>query len=119
MWDMQITRPLMTFDLGYAVGDIEWAPYSSTVFAAVTSAGMLYVWDLHEPDQLSQPLCSQIRKRNRPDLAAFRFSDGKHTIVDVRPLLKFTPIVDSLWVPRGLTVTFRFSVFCWMDRAPY
>jgi len=38
----------MTFDLGYAVGDIEWAPYSSTVFAAVTSAGMLYVWDLHE-----------------------------------------------------------------------
>jgi len=38
----------MTFDLGYAVGDIEWAPYSSTVFAAVTSAGMLYVWDLHQ-----------------------------------------------------------------------
>ena len=48
MWDMWISRPLMTFDLGYAVGDIEWAPYSSTVFAAVTSAGMLYVWDLHE-----------------------------------------------------------------------
>jgi len=48
MWDMQITRPIMTFDLGYAVGDIEWAPYSSTVFSAVTSAGMLYVWDLHQ-----------------------------------------------------------------------
>lgn len=48
MWDMGVTRPLMTFDLGYAVGDIEWAPYSSTVFAAVTSAGMLYVWDLHQ-----------------------------------------------------------------------
>ena len=45
---MGVTRPLMTFDLGYAVGDIEWAPYSSTVFAAVTSAGMLYVWDLHQ-----------------------------------------------------------------------
>lgn len=38
----------MTFDLGYAVGDCEWAPYSSTVFAAVTSAGLLYVWDLHQ-----------------------------------------------------------------------
>jgi len=48
MWDMQVTRPLMTFDLGYAVGDIEWAPYSSTVFSAVTSAGLLYVWDLHQ-----------------------------------------------------------------------
>jgi dynein intermediate chain 1 len=48
MWDMQISRPIMTFDLGCAVGDVEWAPYSSTVFAAVTSAGMLYVWDLHE-----------------------------------------------------------------------
>jgi dynein intermediate chain 1 len=38
----------MTFDMGYAVGDIEWAPYSSTVFAAVTSAGMLFVWDLDQ-----------------------------------------------------------------------
>ena len=36
----------MTFDLGCAVGDVEWAPYSSTVFAAVTSAGTLYVYDL-------------------------------------------------------------------------
>jgi WD40 repeat protein len=48
MWDMDIARPIMTFDLGYAVGDVEWAPYSSTVFAAVTSFGTLYVWDLHE-----------------------------------------------------------------------
>ena len=38
----------MTFDLGCAVGDIEWAPYSSTVFAAVTSAGNLYVYDLKQ-----------------------------------------------------------------------
>jgi hypothetical protein len=30
MWDSSITRPIMTFDLGCAVGDIEWAPYSST-----------------------------------------------------------------------------------------
>jgi len=30
MWDQQIKRPIMTFDLGCAVGDIEWAPYSST-----------------------------------------------------------------------------------------
>lgn len=48
MWDMKITRALMTFDMSYAVGDIAWAPYSSTVFAAVTSAGILYVWDLDQ-----------------------------------------------------------------------
>lgn len=47
MWDMNVTRPVMTFDMLFAVGDIEWAPYSSTVFAAVTSNGMLYVWDLY------------------------------------------------------------------------
>lgn len=38
----------MTFDLGCAVGDIEWAPYSSTVFATVTSSGMLYLYDLYQ-----------------------------------------------------------------------
>lgn len=30
MWDSSIVRPIMTFDLSCAVGDIEWAPYSST-----------------------------------------------------------------------------------------
>ena len=38
----------MTFDLGCAVGDIEWAPYSSSVFATVTSSGMLYLYDLYQ-----------------------------------------------------------------------
>jgi len=46
MWDSSLARPIMTFDLGCAVGDVEWAPYSSTVFAAVTSNGNLYVYDL-------------------------------------------------------------------------
>lgn len=48
MWDMQITRPIMTFDLQNAVGDVEWAPYSSTVFAACTFEGRLFVWDLNQ-----------------------------------------------------------------------
>jgi len=48
MWDMDLKMAIMTFDLGFAVGDIEWAPFSSTVFAAVTSAGMLFVWDLNQ-----------------------------------------------------------------------
>ena len=46
MWDKNVSRPIKSFDLGCAVGDIEWAPYSSTVFSAVTSSGSMYVWDL-------------------------------------------------------------------------
>ena len=41
-----MTRPIKSFDLGNSVGDVTWAPYSSTVFAAVTSEGKLYVYDL-------------------------------------------------------------------------
>lgn len=48
MWDCSITRPILSYDLGYAVGDVEWAPYSSTVFAAVIYTGQLYVYDLHQ-----------------------------------------------------------------------
>jgi dynein intermediate chain 1 len=48
MWIRDMKRPIVTFDLGDQVGDISWAPYSSTVFAAVTSEGKLYVYDLDQ-----------------------------------------------------------------------
>lgn len=48
LWDSEITRPIVTFDLQSPIGDIQWAPYSSTVFAAVTSSGYLYVYDLNQ-----------------------------------------------------------------------
>jgi len=41
-------KPIVTFDLESQIGDISWAPYSSTVFAAVTSEGKLYVYDLNQ-----------------------------------------------------------------------
>ena len=34
------------FDLDSQVGDIAWAPYSSTIFAAVTYNGKVHVFDL-------------------------------------------------------------------------
>jgi dynein intermediate chain 1 len=43
------TSPLhhpQVFDLGTSVGDVRWAPYSSTVLAAVTDEGKVAVWDL-------------------------------------------------------------------------
>lgn len=48
MWDKDLARPILSYDLGCAVGDVEWAPYSSTVFAAVIYTGQLYVYDLYQ-----------------------------------------------------------------------
>jgi dynein intermediate chain 1 len=58
LWDAQQEgRPLMSFDLGDAVGDVAWAPFSATVFAAATDDGKVHVFDLAENRLL--PLCSQ------------------------------------------------------------
>lgn len=60
LWDS--TQPsgsslIMSFDLKDSVGDIAWAPYSSTVFAATTDDGKVHVFDLNENKLL--PICSQ------------------------------------------------------------
>jgi hypothetical protein len=39
-------QPVLSFDLGAPVGDVAWAPFSSTVFAAVTDGGRAHVFDL-------------------------------------------------------------------------
>ncbi|KAM9859940.1 dynein, axonemal, intermediate chain 1, paralog 2 [Aulostomus maculatus] len=48
IWDHTVNTPIFTFDFGIsaAVADVAWAPYSSTVFAAVTIDGMVHVFDL-------------------------------------------------------------------------
>lgn len=58
VWDIsQQQAPLLSFDVGAAVGDVAWAPYSSTVFAAVTDEGKVQVFDLAQNRQL--PMCAQ------------------------------------------------------------
>lgn len=37
------SSPMFTFDLNAAVGDVAWSPFSSTVFAAVTTDGTVSV----------------------------------------------------------------------------
>ena len=39
LWHANEVEPIITFDLNSSVGDVAWAPYSSTVFAAVTAEG--------------------------------------------------------------------------------
>ncbi|RKO91389.1 WD40-repeat-containing domain protein, partial [Blyttiomyces helicus] len=41
LWDHDQQKAIMSFDLNSSVGDVAWAPYSSTVFAAVTAEGKL------------------------------------------------------------------------------
>lgn len=47
----------MSFNMGSAIGDIAWSPYSATIFAAVTDDGSARVYDLSQND--SEPLCEQ------------------------------------------------------------
>ena len=60
--DINITQdhpsPLVMYDLGSQVGDVAWAPYSSTVFAAVTIDGRAVVFDLSVNKY--SPICSQV-----------------------------------------------------------
>jgi dynein intermediate chain 1, axonemal len=49
-----------------SVGDVRWAPYSSTVFAAVTTEGRVYIFDLNVNKY--KAICSQQvvpRKKNK------------------------------------------------------
>jgi dynein intermediate chain 1 len=39
IWSYNDPNPILTFDLSASVGDAAWAPFSSTVFAAVTGEG--------------------------------------------------------------------------------
>jgi len=74
MWDHNIPFPIMSFDLGNAVGDVAWAPYSSTVFAAVTSDGKVHVYDLAVNKH--EPLCEQkVVKRAKLTHVAFNNRD--------------------------------------------
>ncbi|TRY60448.1 hypothetical protein DNTS_028893 [Danionella cerebrum] len=47
IWDQTISSPVFTFELKSSVTDVAWAPYSSTVFAAVTADGKVHVFDLN------------------------------------------------------------------------
>ena len=65
---------MLSFDLGNAVGDVMWSPYSSTIFSAVTSDGKVYLFDLQE--NKNDPLCEQkVVKRARLTKLKFSYKD--------------------------------------------
>jgi dynein intermediate chain 1, axonemal len=61
-WDKNIQRPIKGFDLGCAIGDTEWVPYSSTVLSAVKTSGNIYVWDLSQEKHTHKCEHSAVKK---------------------------------------------------------
>jgi len=73
----------MTFDLGNSVGDINWSPYSSTVFSAVSSDGKVHVFDMMENKH--EALCEQkVVKRARLTHCRFNLKDYMLIVGDDR-----------------------------------
>ena len=78
VWDHSAKGALMSFDLGNSVGDVAWAPYSSTVFAAVTSDGKVHVFDLSENKH--EPMCDQ-KVVKKAKLTHIRFNPVEPIII--------------------------------------
>ncbi|XP_031620811.1 dynein intermediate chain 2, ciliary [Contarinia nasturtii] len=57
IWEDMRSEPLFIFDLGASVGDVKWAPYSSTVLAALTTDGKVFVFDINVNKY--KPICVQ------------------------------------------------------------
>jgi dynein intermediate chain 1 len=72
---------VFTFDLNSAVGDVAWAPYSSTIFAAVTADGKVHIFDLNTNKY--EAICEQLvtpKKKTKLTHVSFNV---KHPIVIV------------------------------------
>ncbi|XP_058796099.1 dynein intermediate chain 2, ciliary isoform X2 [Phymastichus coffea] len=75
IWEDDRPEPLFMFDLGVPIGDVQWAPYSSTVLACVTNSGKLTVFDLNVNKY--RPICSQAvvsKRRGKLTRLAFNHS---------------------------------------------
>ncbi|KAK3096843.1 hypothetical protein FSP39_003888 [Pinctada imbricata] len=99
--ESQTKKPLFTFDLNNSVGDVAWAPYSSTVFAAVTADGKIFMYDLSINKY--EPLCEQmIAQKKKTKLTHLEFNPfdpiiiigddrGNVTSVKISPNLRKMP----------------------------
>lgn len=103
VWEDMRPDPLFIFDLGSAVGDVKWAPYSSTVFAAVTTEGKVHVFDLNVNKY--KPICVQaVVPKRKNKLTRIAFNEKLHFIVvgdekGVTTSLKLSPNLRAMVKP--------------------
>ena len=84
------------FDLNSPVGDLAWAPYSSTVFAVVTIDGKAHVFDLSVDKY--HPICSQrivSKKKAKLNHVAFNSEHPILLVGDNRLVLPLFYIIES------------------------
>ncbi|XP_071520306.1 uncharacterized protein [Panulirus ornatus] len=106
IWLQFSLSPLMTLDLGGAVAGVQWAPYSSSVFVAVTDEGRVQVYDLFF--RKSYPLCSQRLLHRRQVAVSCVALNPKHPVILVGGergyllALKLSPNLRKIYNnPRG------------------
>jgi dynein intermediate chain 1 len=123
VWDHAKKAPVLTFDLGQAVGDAAWAPYSSTVFAAITTDGIVHVYDLNV--NRNDRICSQkVVKRAKLTHLAFNMRNPILNVGDDRGgvnCLKLSPNLRGKFTtpigedPPDLSTEEAWKAF-WMER---
>lgn len=81
VWDNNYGhQPMFIFDLNSPVGDVAWAPYSSTVFAAVTIDGKAHVFDLQFNKY--EALCEQtVVQKKKTKLTHIQFNPSHPVVI--------------------------------------
>jgi len=83
LWDHTVKSCVMSFDLAQQVGDVAWSPYSSTVFAAITSDGLVHCYDLHV-NRNERICCQKVVKKAKLTHVAFNESEPVIIVGDAR-----------------------------------
>ena len=110
VWEANTARAMMEFDLGTSVGDVTWAPYSSTVFAACTSDGKVFVFDL-AADKYNA-LAEFKFSKPKPDAGAAASSSAADANASIKcTRVSFNPRNPMLLVgdDRGTITSFKLS----------
>eukprot|EP00466_Bigelowiella_natans_P008138 jgi/Bigna1/87970/estExt_fgenesh1_pg.C_260131 len=102
VWHRSCFEPIMTFDLGSPVGDVQWAPYSSTVFGCVTEDNWLRLYDLnvnkHEP--VGEMQITRKYKKKPPNLTHLAFNPREPIVLvgDERGVVQIYKLSPNLRV---------------------
>ncbi|CAG9860678.1 unnamed protein product [Phyllotreta striolata] len=100
IWEDNRMEPLFVFDIGERIGDVKWAPYSSTVFACVTTEGKIHVYDLNVNKY--KPICVQAivsKKKNKTTKLAFNYNLPILVIGDDKGCSSIVKLSPNLRIP--------------------
>ncbi|GAB5358912.1 hypothetical protein AAMO2058_000499600 [Amorphochlora amoebiformis] len=100
IWHTDCTQPVMSYNVGKSVGDVQWAPYSSTVFACVSNDNYLRLYDLatdkHEPIGEQQVLRKTKHKNAKLTHLAFNPRDPVILVGDERGVVQIFKLSPNL-----------------------